>query len=99
MSSSTERRNPVNAKLREKIDHIQQASLQLQSLIAQVQAETMAWARQGKVTDFPCQQFADHLSPVFRQQRAAMDQIQQQIRGVSALVSLITDEERAALMA
>jgi hypothetical protein len=96
---TVERRNPVNAKLREKIDQIKQISLQLQGLIEQVQTETITWARQGKVSDFPCQNFADHLSPAFRQQRAALDQIQQQIRGKSLLVSLITDEERAALMA
>jgi small-conductance mechanosensitive channel len=95
---STDRRNPLNAKLRAKIDHIQQLSQQLQSSIEQIQAETVARARQGEMTDLPCQKFAAHLSPAFQQQRAALDQIQQEIKGVAAVIPLITDEERAALM-
>ena len=38
---STDRRNPLNAKLRAKIDHIQQLSRQLQSSIEQIQEETV----------------------------------------------------------
>ncbi len=58
----------------------------------------MAWARQGKTTELPCQNFADHLSPEFRQQRYALAQIQKEIKGESGLAVLITDEERVALM-
>ena len=96
---STDRRNPLNAKLRAKIDLIQQMSLQLQSSIERVQTETVAWARQGKTTELPCQNFADHLSPEFRQQRFSMAQIQKEIKGESGPASLITDDELAALMA
>ncbi|MEN9619082.1 MAG: hypothetical protein RL406_1319 [Pseudomonadota bacterium] len=96
---STDRRNPLNAKLRAKIDLIQQMSQQLQSSIERVQTETVAWARQGKTTELPCQNFADHLSPEFRQQRFAMAQIQKEIKGESGPASLITDDELAALMA
>jgi uncharacterized coiled-coil DUF342 family protein len=95
---STDRRNPLNAKLRAKIDHIQQLSRQLQSSIEQIQEETVARARQGEVTDLPCQKFATHLSPAFQQQRAALDQIQQEIKGASVVIPLVTDEELAALM-
>lgn len=95
---STDRRNPLNAKLRAKIDHIQQLSQQLHSSIEQIQAETVARARQGEVTDLPCQKFATHLSPAFQQQRAALDQIQQEIKGPSVVIPLVTDEELAALM-
>jgi small-conductance mechanosensitive channel len=95
---STDRRNPLNAKLRAKIDHIQQLSRQLQSSIEQIQEETVARARQGEVTDLPCQKFAARLSPAFQQQRAALDQIQQEIKGASVGIPLITDEELAALM-
>ncbi len=95
---STDRRNPLNAKLRVKIDHIQQLSQQLQSSIEQIQTETLARARQGEVTDLPSQKFAAHLSPAFQQQRTALDQIQQEIKGASVVIPLITDEERAALM-
>jgi hypothetical protein len=96
--ASTDRRHPENAKLRAKIDHIQQVNLQLQSLIEQVQVETVTWARQGKTADLPCQKFGNHLSPVFNQQLAAMDEIRKSIKGVTVVESLITDEERAALM-
>ena len=95
---STDRRNPSNAKLRAKIDLIQQISQQLQSSVGRVQAETVAWARQGKTTELPCQNFANHLSPEFRQQRYALAQIQKEIKGESGLAALITDEERVALM-
>ncbi len=95
---STDRRHPSNAKLRAKIDLIQQISQQLQSSIERVQTETVAWARQGKTTELPCQNFADHLSPEFRQQRSALAQIQKEIKGESGLAVLITDDELAALM-
>jgi hypothetical protein len=94
-----DRRNPLNAKLRAKIDLIQQMSQQLQISIERVQTETVAWARQGKPTELPCQDFSDHLSPEFRLQRFTMAQIQKEIKGESSLVALITDEELAALMA
>lgn len=96
---STDRRNPLNAKLRAKIDLIQQMSQQLQSSIERVHTETVAWARQGKTTELPSQNFADYLSPEFRQQRFAMAQIQKEIKGESGPASLITDDELAALMA
>lgn len=96
--ASTDRRHPENAKLRAKIDHIQRVNLQLQSLIEQVQVETVTWARQGKTTNLPCQKFGNHLSPIFNQQRAAMNEIQQSIKGVTLFEPFITDEERAALM-
>lgn len=96
---STDRRNPLNAKLRAKIDLIQQMSQQLQSSIERVHTETVTWARQGKTTELPSQNFADHLSPEFRQQRFAMAQIQKEIKGESGPASLITDDELAALMA
>ncbi len=95
---STDRRNPSNAKLRAKIDLIQRISQQLQCSVERVQAETAAWARQGKTAELPCQDFADHLSPQFRQQRAALAQIQKEIKGESGHAALITDEERLALM-
>ena len=96
--ASTYRRHPENAKLRAKIDHIQRVNLQLQSLIEQVQVETVTWARQGKTVDLPCIKFGNHLLPVFNQQLAAMDEIRKSIKGVTVVESLITDEERAALM-
>lgn len=96
--AATDRRHPENAKLRAKIDHIKQVNQQLQSLIEQVQLETVTWARQGKTTDLPCQKFGHHLLPVFQKQRAVMDEIQQSIKGVTLFEPFITDEELAALM-
>lgn len=95
---STERRKPLNAKLRAKLDHIQQLVRQLQSSIEHIQAETVARARQGELTDLPCQKFANHLSPTFLEQLSAIDQIQREIKGPSVVIPLITDEERDALM-
>ncbi len=101
--TDTERRHPENALLREKIDHIQHASEQLHVLAEQVQAQTVAWARQGKVADLPSAELASNLSATFQQQRAALAQIQEQIKGVAARdmtltsASLITEEELAAL--
>jgi hypothetical protein len=100
--TATERRHPENAKLREKIKHIQQAGQQLQSLAAQVQVQTVSWAREGKVVDLPNAELARHLSVSFQQQRAALAQIQDEIKGVSARkmapAALITQDELTALM-
>jgi hypothetical protein len=102
--TATERRHPENAQLREKINHIQVVSDQLQALVQQVQAQTVAWAREGKVVDLPSADLANSLSTSFLQQRAALAQIQEGIKGVSARLSmpvaatLISDEELAALM-
>ncbi len=96
-----ERRHPENAQLREKINHIQSVSEQLQTLVAQVQVQTVAWAREGKVVDLPSADLACHLSHAFQQQRAALTQLQEDIKGAAARVTapaLITDEELAALM-
>ena len=49
----TDRRHSENSRLREKIDHIQQMSEHLKTLVAQVQEQTVAWAREGKVVDLP----------------------------------------------
>lgn len=96
--ASTDRRHPENEKLRAQIDHIQRVSQQLQSLIEQVQVETVTWARQSKTTDLPCQKFGNYLLPLFQQQSTAMHEIQQSIKGETLFEPLITDEERAALM-
>ena len=97
----TDRRYSENAPLRQKIDHIHQMSEQLTTLVAQVQAQTVAWAREGKVHDLPNTELASHLSASFQQQRAALSEIQEDIKGVVTRVAapvLITDEELAALM-
>ncbi len=96
---STDRRNPLNAKLRAKIDLIQQMSQQLQDSIQRVQEETLAWARQGRTHELPCQNFADHFTTEFRQQYFALLQIHKEIRGEPGLVALITEDELNALMA
>jgi hypothetical protein len=99
-----ERRHPENAQLREKINHIQAVSDQLQVLVTQVQEQTVTWAREGKVMDLPSAELANHLSISFFQQRAALAEIQKDIKGETARVTiptsvaLISDEERAALM-
>jgi gas vesicle protein len=99
--TSTDRRHPENAQLREKINHIQDVSEQLQTLVAQVQVQTVAWAREGKVVDLPSADLASHLSHAFEQQRAELAQLQEDIKGTATRVAapaLITDEELAALM-
>ncbi len=99
--TSTDRRHPENAQLREKINHIQDVSEQLQNLVAQVQVQTVAWAREGKVFDLPSADLAVDLSHVFEQQRVALAQIQEDIKGKAVRVpapALITDAELAALM-
>lgn len=99
-----ERRHPENALLREKINHIQQVGEQLQTSLAQVQAQTVAWAREGKVVDLPNAELARHLSASFQQQRVALAQMQEEIKGAAvrvvrpATTGLISDEELAALM-
>ena len=101
---TTERRHPENALLREKINHMQQVSEQLQTSLAQVQAQTVAWAREGKVVDLPNPELAGHLSVLFQQQRVALAQMQEEIKGAAvrvvtpATTGLISDEELAALM-
>ena len=97
----TDRRHSENSRLREKIDHIQQMSEHLKTLVAQVQEQTVAWAREGKVVDLPNTELASHLSTSFQQQRGALAEIQEDIKGVVTRVAapvLITDEELAALM-
>lgn len=100
--TATERRHPDNAQLREKISHIQQVSQQLQTSLSQVQEQTVAWAREGKVVDLPNAALAQSLSASFQQQRVALAQMQQDIKGASARAvaptTLITDAELAALM-
>jgi len=99
--TDTERRHPENAPLREKINHIQRVSEQLQTSVAQIHVQTVAWAREGKVVDLPSADLAGHLSHVFQQQRAALAQLQADIQGATtrlAAPALITDEELAALM-
>jgi hypothetical protein len=96
-----ERRHPENKQLREKINHIQDLSQQLLTLIHHVQNETMASARAGQVNDLPNADLAARLSDAFDGQRAAMARIQQDIKGGVPMVksaALITDAERAALM-
>jgi hypothetical protein len=102
--TAIERRNPENAQLREKINHIQVVSEQLQALVQLVQVQTVAWAREGKVADLPSAELANSLSISFLQQRSALAQIQEGIKGASMRLSipvaatLISDEELAALM-
>jgi hypothetical protein len=94
-----ERRHPENRPLREKINHIQDLSKQLLTLIDHVQKETVASARAGQVLDLPNVDLAASLSDAFEGQRSAISLIQQDIRGrVPTRQSLITDAERAALM-
>jgi hypothetical protein len=96
-----ERRHPENKQLREKINHIQDLSQQLLTLIHHVRKETVASARAGHVLDLPNVALAASLSDAFEGQRSAISLIQQDIRGVAATIksaALITDEERAALM-
>lgn len=99
----TERRRADNAVLRQKIDQIQQSSQQLKAWVDEVQLQTVAWARQGKVTDLPSADLAHALSGVFAQQRQTVAHIQQDIRGVapqmaSPSAALISHEELAALL-
>ena len=99
----TERRRADNALLREKVDHLQQTSQRIKALVDQVQDQTVAWARQGKVTDLPSADLADALSAVFVQQRQAMSHLQQEIKGaalptVAPAAALISDEELTALL-
>lgn len=102
--TANERRHPENAQLREKINHIQAVSHELQALVTQVQAQTVAWAREGRVADLPSSELANSLSISFLQQRAALAQIQEGIKGAAVRVAmpsapaLISDEELAALM-
>lgn len=97
-----ERRHAENARLREKIDRIQQAAQKLQNLAHQIQVQTVATARQGHLHDLPCEKFARDLSATFQQQRATVSLIQEQITGTpvrnASTASLITAEELTALM-
>jgi len=100
----TERRHAENAQLREKINHIQQVSQQLQTLVQQVQVETVAWAREGQETDLPSPELAHRLSASFQQQGTVLALIQHEIKGAAARAMkpasspLITGEELVALM-
>lgn len=102
--TETERRHPQNAQLREKINRIQAVSHEMQALVTQVQTQTVAWARQGKVVDLPNAALATSLSASFQQQRDALAQIREDIKGAVTRVAtpstaaLISDEELAALM-
>jgi hypothetical protein len=99
----TERRRTDNALLRAKIDHLQQSSQQLKELVDQVQGQTVAWAREGRVVDLPSPTLATTLRDAFVQQRQAMTQIQQDIQGgtareVPVAAALISEEELNALL-
>lgn len=99
----TERRRADNALLREKINHIQQTSQQLKDSVDQVQRQSVAWAREGKVVELPNVELAQALRAAFAQQRQALTHIQQEIQGVAvrevaAAAALISDEELAALL-
>jgi len=96
-----ERRHPENKPLREKINHIQDLSQQLLTLIDHVQKETVASARAGQMVDLPNVALAASLTDAFEGQRSAISRIQQDIRGGVPTIksaTLITDAERAALM-
>lgn len=96
-----ERRHPENKPLREKINHIQDLSQHLITLVDHIQKETVASARAGQVLDLPNAALAASLSDAFEGQRSAISRIQQDIRGVVPTIQpaeLITDAERAALM-
>mgnify|MGYP000408531490 CR=1 FL=1 len=101
---SFDRRQPENAALRAKINRIQAASRQLQETMDQVQAQTVSWARQQKLTDLPNAELAHDLSATFQNQRATLAQIHQDIKGAAARelpqvsAQLVTDEELKALM-
>ena len=67
-----ERRHPENARLREKINHIQATGEQLRVLSAQVQKQTLDWARSGRVTDLPSADLAAGMTSTFDAQRMAL---------------------------
>ena len=100
----SDRRQPENAQLRAKIDHLRTVSQQLQMAIDQVQAQTVTWAREHKLTDLPSADLADDLSAAFKSQRKALAQIQENIQGAAVrnvpqvATQLLTDEELKALM-
>ena len=99
--NSENRRQPENAQLRAKIDHIQTVSQELQTALHQVQAQTVAWARQQKLKDLPNPDLANELAVAFRKQRAALVSIEKDIKGAvvrEAPTQLVTDEELSALM-
>lgn len=97
-----DRRKPANAPLREKIDRLQAARQKLIDSVDQVQAHTLAWARQHDVVQLPNAQLAQELSAHFKAQRATLAQIERDIAGGPAVpqtkANLITDAELAALM-
>lgn len=100
----SDRRQPENAALRAKINRIQAVGLQLQETLHQVQAQTVSWARQQKLTDLPNAELADDLSATLKNQRKALAQIHEDIQGATARelpqrpARLVTDEELNALM-
>jgi hypothetical protein len=99
--NSENRRQPENAQLRAKIDHIQTVSQELQTTLHHVQAQTVAWARQQKLKDLPNPDLANELAVAFRKQRAALASIEKDIKGSLVRESptqLVTDEELNALM-
>ena len=97
-----ERRNSANAPLRAKIDQIQATHQALIASMEQVQAQTLAWAREQEMADLPNPVLAQNLSAMFKAQHAALTQIQQATMGPTAAPmprqTLITDDEMAALM-
>ena len=99
---ATERRRADNALLRTKIDHLQQSSQQLKTLVDHVQGQALSWAREGRVVDLPSTALATTLRDAFAQQRQAMTQIQQDIGGVSREMpvpaGLSSEEELSALL-
>ena len=102
--AETERRHPKNAQLREKIKRIQEMSHALQTVVEQVQGQTVAWAREGKIVDLPNAALANSLVTPFQNLRVALTQIQKDIEGATvymgmhSVANLITDEELAVLM-
>jgi hypothetical protein len=99
--NSENRRQPENAQLRAKIDHIQTVSQELQTALDQVHAQTVAWARQQKLKDLPSPELANELAVAFRKQRAALASIEKDIKGTvvrEVPTQLVTDEELSALM-
>lgn len=99
--TSADRRQPVNAPLRAKIDQIQASSEALVQAVAQVQSQTLAWVRESQATDLPNPELAHSLSALFKAQRDAMAQIQQATVGAPAPAPqrvLITEDEMAALL-
>jgi hypothetical protein len=100
----SERRHSENAQLREKIDQIQEASQRLQALTTQIQAQTLEFARSGKIDELPDAALAKNLSHLLHAQSAALAQVQNGIqvdpiqKAARISSALISDAEFSALM-